>query len=86
VKGGHGESETSNYNTIFYYIIGTIGYKGGGKGEVPPSTRLGVDVACVVLPVDVVGVNTVGIDVAYLSVAISLACVIVSVQLHRAGC
>ena len=39
---------------LYYYIVATI------KGEVPLSTQLGVDVACIILPVAMVGIDTAG--------------------------
>ena len=48
---------TSNYIIIFHHIVATIK---GGKGEVPPSKRLGINMAYVVLPVDMVSVNAAG--------------------------
>lgn len=48
---------TSNYIIIFHYLVATVK---GGKGEVPPSKRLGVNMAYIVLPVDMVSVDAAG--------------------------
>jgi len=61
---------------MLHYIIAKI--KGGGR-KVPPSTQLGVDVACVILPMWL-ALTRLRIDVACISMAISVACIAVGVD------